>query len=121
MAFKRGISIRKVVAKPSTVSRSVQRIVRRRTYHFRGIKSPPSRLRAGCRLPLGRVRRRVALRKRHVCAATLEPANLPTLAHFAKRRAYYVTLRALSRDPHVSLAQYTISGQVDPPLARQPD
>ena len=47
-------------------------------------------------------------RKRHVCAATLEPANLPTLAHFAKRRAHCVTPRALSRDPHVSLAQYTI-------------
>jgi hypothetical protein len=31
MAVKRGISIRKVVTKPSTVSWSVQRIVRRRT------------------------------------------------------------------------------------------
>jgi hypothetical protein len=42
-----GSASRKVVAKPSTVSRSVQRIVRRRTEHFCGTKSPLSRLRAG--------------------------------------------------------------------------
>ena len=42
-----GSASRKVVAKPSTVSGSVQWIVRSRTYLFRGIRKPPSRLRAG--------------------------------------------------------------------------
>jgi hypothetical protein len=58
-----GSASRKVVAKPSTVSRSVQPIVRRRTQHFRGTKSQPSRLRAGgADCPRALVRRRVALR-----------------------------------------------------------